>query len=138
MMMLLRSIPITGISSLLRASPPLYTVSLLSALSFCDLCLFDFHQCTGSCVPHRSLLYAHAAFMPDAKQTVSGFTSAFVPIGWWKIGFDIVLRYRHLVGGSLALIFIELTCPFSLWTFPSSLTTIAFDYSSRRLFDRSA
>jgi len=50
--------------------------------------------------------------MPDAKQSISGWLSALVPIRCWKIGFNIVLRYRHLISGSLALIFIELTCPF--------------------------
>ena len=113
--MSLCSISITETSSLLHTSPPLCTAFLLSILPFCDLYLFDSHQYTGSCVPHGSLSYAHAAFMPDAKQTASGLASALIPIEWWTLGFDISLRYRHLCSGSLSFIFIRLTCPFLLY-----------------------
>ena len=68
----LRSAVITTVSSLLRASPPLHSASLLSVLSFCDLHLFDSHLRAGSRVPYAGLLHAHAALMPDAKQPASG------------------------------------------------------------------
>ena len=68
----LRSAVITTVSSLLRASPPLHSASLLSVLSFCDLHLFDSHLRAGSRVPYTGLLRAHAILMPDAEQPASG------------------------------------------------------------------
>lgn len=53
MMPSLCSITITATSSLLRMAPPLQATFLLSALSFCDLHLFDFHYPVGSHVSHR-------------------------------------------------------------------------------------
>src|SRR5437870_8471929 len=41
-------------SSLLRDSPPLPCVSVLSASRGCRLCLFPFHRRTGSQVPYQS------------------------------------------------------------------------------------
>jgi len=77
MVMLLCSSFITKLSSLLQASPPLFATSLLSALPFCGLYLFDFHWRSGSCVPHQGLFYAHAVFMPDAKRSASGLLRSF-------------------------------------------------------------
>ena len=68
----LRSAAITAVSSLLRASPSLRAASLLSALSFCDLCLFDSHLRAGSRVPYTGLLRAHAILMPDVEQPATG------------------------------------------------------------------
>ena len=70
--MSLRSTAITAASPLLRTSPPLRSASLLSALSFCDLCLFNSHLRAGSRVPYIGLLRAHAILMPDVEQPASG------------------------------------------------------------------
>ena len=65
----LHSIAITATSSLLRIVPPLQCTSLISASSFCDLCLFVSHCFAGSCVSLQSLLYAHAALIPVVEQS---------------------------------------------------------------------
>lgn len=56
-------------STLLRASPILYTISLFSALPFCDLCPFGSHQRTGSRVPYQSLfmLMTSSCRMPSRR-----------------------------------------------------------------------
>ena len=96
MAMFLHSIPITGTSSLLRTSPPLFATSLLSASPFCGLCLFDLHRRSGSCVPHRGLFCAHAAFMPDAGQTTSGLPLSFSQWG----GGPLVLTSYYAIDTS--------------------------------------
>ncbi len=80
----LRSAVITTVSSLLRASPPLHSASLLSVLSFCDLHLFDSHLRAGSRVPYTGLLRAHAILMPDAEQPASG-----LPLSLSRSGAEI-------------------------------------------------
>jgi len=59
-----------------------------------------------------SMLMPPSCRMPSRR--IQDSASAFVPTQWWKIGFDITLRYRHLNSGSLSFIFIELTCPFHM------------------------
>jgi len=61
----LSSIPIAGTSSLLRSSPPLSTALVLSASRFRRLCLFPWHQRTGSQVPCIRPDESHASFTPD-------------------------------------------------------------------------
>src|SRR5208282_6441851 len=61
----LRSIPITGTSSLLRADPPLSAASVLSASWVLHLRLFPWHRLTGSQVPCISLDESHAPSTPD-------------------------------------------------------------------------
>ena len=82
--MSLRSATITAVSSLLRTSPPLRAASLLSALSFCDLRLFDSHLRAGSRVPYTGLLHAHAILMPDAEQPAPG-----LPLSLSRAGTEI-------------------------------------------------
>jgi hypothetical protein len=67
----LRSNPITGPSSLLRASPPLWPASVLRPLRLLAAWGALRIGATGSCVPYRSLSQGHAAFMPDADWAVS-------------------------------------------------------------------
>src|SRR5499433_2780178 len=72
----LRSSPITGPSTLLRAAPPLHSASVLSPSRLEPLAASPFTpsawQSTGSHVPYESLVELRAAYMPDAARAVSG------------------------------------------------------------------
>ena len=113
----LRSAVITTVSSLLRASPPLHSASLLSVLSFCDLHLFDSHLRAGSRVPYTGLLRAHAILMPDAEQPASG-----LPLSLSRSGTEIPV----LTSLTLTTLHQWFTCvhlhgaylPIFIWTFP--------------------
>src|SRR5262249_7106067 len=72
----LRSSPITGPSTLLRAAPPLRLASVLSPsrlepLAACPLTSSAGRK-TGFHVPYESLVELRAAYMPDAARAVSG------------------------------------------------------------------
>ena len=60
-------------SSLLRGSPPLLGVSVLSASRVFRLCLFPCHRRTGSQVPHQSQDQSHATCTPDTAWPVTRF-----------------------------------------------------------------
>src|SRR6201984_633005 len=72
----LRSSPITGPSTLLRAAPPLRPASVLSPSRLEPLAAFSFPSTTGrgtgAHVPYESLVELRAAYMPDAARAVSG------------------------------------------------------------------
>ena len=70
----LRSTPITGDSSLLRAHPSLCPASVLSPCGF-SLVI----RTTGSPVPQSSLYCVHALSMPVAAPSVLQFTPALIP-----------------------------------------------------------
>ena len=116
-MVSLRSTAITAVSSLLRAPPPLRAASLLSASSFCDLCLFDYHLRAASRVPYTGLLRAHAILMPDAEQPASG-----LPLPLSRSGREIpVLTSLYANDTSSMLHFRSSSRSVSahfLWTFP--------------------
>ena len=125
--MSLRSATITAVSSLLRTSPPLRAASLLSALSFCDLRLFDSHLRAGSRVPYTGLLRAHAILMPDAEQPTTG-----LPLFLSRSGGEIPVLTSltlttlhqwftcvHLHRTYLSIFFMDFSLPF---TYPVSLT----------------
>ena len=95
------SIAITATSSLLRAPPPLHNASLLSTLPFCGLHLFTCHHCAGSCVSLQSLICAHAALIPFAKQTAIQISSAPVPAS----GDKQVLTNSYVIDTSSAVHF---------------------------------
>jgi hypothetical protein len=78
MIQFLRSVVITTPSSLLQIVPPLHGTSLFSTLPFCSLCFFGLHCRAGSCVSYQSLLCAHAAFIPVAKQSAIQVSSALL------------------------------------------------------------
>ena len=69
----LRSILITRTSSLLRDDPPLCSASVLSFSWVLHLNFSLIIGMTGSRVPHESLNQVHAAFMPDAIQSVNRY-----------------------------------------------------------------
>src|SRR5262249_31420138 len=103
----LRSGPITGPSSLLRAAPPLHSASVLSPSRLEPLAASPFTpsawQSTGSHVPYESLVELRAAYMPDATRAVSGIPRAnpggrVTPRFWHRLN-----RFRHFCGGSLSL-----------------------------------
>src|SRR5947209_17808569 len=86
----LRSMPITGTSSLLRAHPPLCPASVLwpswgfhlgSSLSI---------EATGSQVPRSSQDRTRATLMPDVTLAVSGSPPALIPEQRLNPGFDVV------------------------------------------------
>jgi hypothetical protein len=66
-------------------------------------------KATGSHVPHESLDHAHATFMPDATQPVDRFplglsrANDFLPVSTSS------LRFRHVISGSIAFVFMILT-----------------------------
>src|SRR5262252_3170643 len=68
----LRSNPITGPSTLLRAAPPLRSASVLSPSRLEPLAASPFtpsaRQSTGSHVPYESLVELRAAYMPDVAR----------------------------------------------------------------------
>ena len=135
--MFLHSIPITGTSSLLRTSPPLFATSLLSASPFCGLCLFNLHWRSGSCVPHRGLFCAHAAFMPDAGQSASGLLLSSSQRG----GGPLVLTSYYAIDTSSAVHFrssSQNTHACFNTDFSLSLTTLPLKQSSRGLFGKPA
>jgi hypothetical protein len=72
----LRSGPITGPSTPLRAAPPLRSASVLSPSRLEPLAASPFapsaRQSTGSDVPYESLVELRAAYMPDVARAVSG------------------------------------------------------------------
>src|SRR5262249_6755117 len=69
----LRSRPITGPSTLLRAHPPLCLASVLWPSWVCHLGFSLSIEATGSQVPRSSQDRTRATFMPDAARAVSGW-----------------------------------------------------------------
>ena len=69
----LRSSPITGPSSLLRAAPPLCLASVLRLLRDRRLSRSLGIKATGSHVPYQSLYPVHATSMPVAAQAINRF-----------------------------------------------------------------
>ncbi len=106
----LRSTSITETSSLLRGNPPPCLASVLSFLWGLHLNFSLDIETTGSHVPLKSLYQDHATFMPGAVQTVDRYplhlsrdqvrTSVLTP----------PIYFRHLISGSLPLIFLIHTC----------------------------
>ena len=104
------STSITETSLLLRGNPPLCLASALSFLWGLNLNFSLYIETTGSHVPHKSLYQDHATFMPGAEQTVDRYplclsrdqvrTSVLTP----------PIYFRHLISGSLPLIFQIHTC----------------------------
>src|SRR5499433_2613925 len=118
----LRSSPITGPSTLLRAAPPLHSASVLSPSRLEPLAASPFTpsawQSTGSHVPYESLVELRAAYMPDAARAVSGIPRAdpggrVTPRFWHRLN-----RFRHFCGGSLALASLDLACRNLVPAFP--------------------
>ena len=84
----------------------------------------------GSHVPYESLVELRAAYMPDAVRAVSGISRTdpggrVIPRFWHRL-----IRFRHFIGGLLALASLDLAA----WTcrpdLTATLTTTAFDRSS--------
>jgi hypothetical protein len=101
----LRSMPITGTSTLLRAHPPLCLASVLRPSW--DLHLgFSLHiEATGSQVPRSSQDRTHATLMPDATLAVSGYPQRSSRSNDYSPVSASSLRFRHVVSGSLAFVF---------------------------------
>ena len=123
----LRSTAITATSSLLQTSPPLCAASLLSASSFFNLCLFDWHLRTGSRVPLTGLFHAHATLMPDARRPASGLLSPLSQAGsespvLTSPTLTTLLQWFtlvHLHGTHLPILYMDFSL---LLTYPVSLT----------------
>ena len=86
----LRSMPITGTSTLLRAHPPLCHASVLSPLGVVPLWLSLAIVTPGSHVPRESPDRDHAAFMPVTTESVSRFRLGWVPGQRLEPGFGDV------------------------------------------------
>ena len=100
----LRSIPITGTSSLILDDPPLCLASVLSRLWDRHLRFSLNIKTTASHVPHKSLDQVHAISMPDAAQTVNRLP---LDLSWRSPSTPVLtpsLIFRHLINGSLLLI----------------------------------
>ena len=103
----LRSIRLSRTS--LRVAPSLRPASVLSSLWVRHL---DFSLCigaAGSHVPHESLDHAHAASMPDATRAVSRLPSGLSQVNDFPPVLTPFLRFRHVISGSLAFVFVVLT-----------------------------
>jgi hypothetical protein len=77
-------------SSLRRARPPQRPASVLSSSWVFHLDFSLFIEATGSHVPHKSLRWAHAVFMPVTTRAVSRYPSSSVPGQQQEPGFDDV------------------------------------------------
>jgi hypothetical protein len=105
----LRSVCFRRLPRYLRVAPPLCLASVLSSLWVLHLDFSLYIEATGSHVQHRSLDQDHATFMPDATQAVSRF-----PLGPSRVNDSppvstSPLRFRHVLSGSLAFVFLTLT-----------------------------
>ena len=134
----LRSITITVTSSLLRAAPPLCLASVLSFLWGLHLNFSLNIGTTASHVPHKSLIHVHAAFMPDAAQTINRLP---LDLSWGCLSTPVLapsLIFRHLINGSRSLISLILTCHDLCRDFSLTLTTPALYQRSLRQFETSS
>src|SRR5664279_4353947 len=97
----LRSTPITGASSLLRAGPPARPHRYSTPHSFCCSTRSLSHQrpsqATGSHIGTRLPTFpvvaadqARAVFTPDTTWPVNGFPPDFIPKIYTDLGFDVV------------------------------------------------
>jgi len=102
-MPLLRSSPITGLSSLLRVAPSLCFALVLSRSWGFHLRFSLDIEATGSHVPHKSLNQSLAAFMPDAIWAVIRFLPDSSRFNDFPPVLTSSLRFRHIISGSLAL-----------------------------------
>jgi hypothetical protein len=66
-------------------------------------------KATGSHVPHESLNHAHATSMPDAAQAVDRFLLDLSRVNDFAPVSTSFLRFRHVISGSLAFVFMILT-----------------------------
>ena len=133
----LRSISITGISSLLRAGPPLCSASVLSSSWVLHLNFSLNIGATGSHVPHKSLYQVHAAFMPDTIWAVNRFPPDLSQVNDYPLVLMSSLRFRHFISGSLVVRLLGTYLTRSCLAFSLTLTTMAFDHSSLRWFEAS-
>src|SRR6516165_4626142 len=114
----------------LRSSPPLMAHRYFQPRGWRRLCLFPWHRHVGSHVPYRSLVELRAAYMPDAARAASGCPRAD-PGGRVTPRFrHRLIRFRHFIGGSLALASLNRACRDHVPAFPrrsppSLLTTAA-------------
>ena len=131
----LRSIPITGTSSLIRGDPPLCSASVLSLLWVLHLNFSLNIGATASHVPRKSQDKIHAAFMPDAVWTVNRFPPNLSRINDYSPVLTPSLRFRTL---HQRFVCTHLSYPHlipSCGTFSSTLTTTALYHSSLRWFE---
>src|ERR1700694_5065845 len=90
---------------LLRPSARIGTLSLVGPpLGFLPL-----HRAAGFHVPHESLGHVHAASMPDATRAVSRLPSGLSRSNACPPVLTPFLRFRHVISGSLAFVFVVLT-----------------------------
>ena len=134
----LRSSPITGPSTLLRATPPLCPASVLW-LSWGFHLSFSLRiGATGSHVPHKSLSQVHAALMPDAVWTVNRHLPDLSRVNDYPPVLTSSLRFRTLLQrfACARLLGPHLTesCP----AFSATHTTRALDPRSLRWFEACA
>ncbi len=105
----LRSMPMTGTSSLLRAHPSLCLASVRLASGVFPLSLSLRIEATGSQVTCSSPNRNHATFMPDAALAVSGSPQCLSRSNDSTPVLTSFLRFRHVVSGSLTFVFPILT-----------------------------
>ena len=127
----LRSTPITGASTLLRAAPPLALASVFF-LVVSATCHFPFHPEQSSHVPYQSLYRVHAAYTPAAARTVN----RFLPGSSWNICTapvstapkKLTMRHRTVCFRSSPR-YVPAIFPM---TFPRSFTTTSFQTQQHR------
>ena len=87
-----------------------------------------------SLVPQKSLKQTHAAFMPSTTQAVSWFILDLSRSTARSSVLMLNLPFRHLISGSLTLVFLIHTCRDLCLDFSSTLTTMALYQCSLRWF----
>jgi len=130
----LRSTSITETSSLLRVGPPPCLASVLSSLWGLHLDFSLNIETTGSHVPYNSLNQTHAAFMPSTTQAVNRFPLDLSRSSARSSVLMLTQEFRHLISGSLTLVFLAHTCRDLCLDFSSTLTTMALYQCSLRWF----
>jgi hypothetical protein len=96
-------------STLLRVDPSLRHALVLSALGVFPLDLSLAITATGSHVPHKSLSQAHATFTPVIVKAVSRCRLDWSQANDWSLVLMTSQRFRRLISGSLALVFLART-----------------------------
>ncbi len=106
----LRSRSITDPSSLIRVDSPLCLASVLRSLWVFHLDGSLYIEATGSQITYTSLKRTHATFPPGGALAVSGFLQNFSRANDYLPVLTPFIRFRRVIGGSLAFVFPSRSC----------------------------
>jgi len=137
MMLPLRSIPITGTSSLLQVAPSLCSASVLSHLWGFHLCFSLNIRAIGSHVPHKSLYQVHAIFMPETIRPVIRSPPDSSQSNDYPLVLTSSLRFRHFINWFTYVRLLDTHLTESRPAFSATLTTPALYRRSLLWFEAS-